>query len=464
MMIYLKNFAKIYKIEILVFLAAFIFRIAFLVILVLKNGDNLMKLALAGDSYSYYNLAFNLKYFFSFHVLPMTDFSDTFLRTPGYPLFSALIFVIFNKSIIALFAAQAIISGFSAVLIYKIVSIFNWRRVIAVGAALLFAFEPMTALFSNSILTETLFLFLFLAFIYILARGIIKNDFRWERMMLAGFLFGAGTLVRPVLYPFLIVTAVFIFLGFYNKKGLYNTLKITACFIIGAYVLIFPWILRNKMTYGSWSFSSIGSYHFYSSFAVPFYAYEMKTPDKDIAQKKLDSEIKPYLVGDKYDIRNDEIYKKFGMQILSKNILGYAFFHLSNMPSFFLSNGYRNLGREMGFEVAKPKLNYSFMRLLIDGKIKTLISFFRDNILYFVIFVLGAAFWVLINLFMLIGVFRGLKRRNDFNIRLMISFMFLIIVYFAVVSGPEAYYKMRFPANPFMFILAFYGLNEIINF
>lgn len=439
------------------FLLAFGLRAVFLILMRLKAGGNFSNFVLAGDAFSYYNLALNLKYFFSLHVPSVPFVSDAFVRTPGYPFFLAAIFLLFKKSIVAVMLIQALLSGLTAILIYRISNLANFHRFVGLGAALIFCLEPMSIITSNSILTEALFLFLLLLFFYLLAAALRAKDFSKKKFLLLGVILGFDVLVRPVLYPYLIVIAFFLLFYFWREKiGVGRLVKTAAVLAVGIYLMVFPWILRNKIVSNSWSVSSIEGVHLFYSYAVPFYAYENHLANKDVALEQLSPKLN--IVGDRYDLRNNQTYNKLAKEIIKQNPLGYVFFHLSHTVSFFMSNGYRNIGRELGFSFSTPPQNFSFMRLFLAGEVKSLMNFFRENISYLAVFIIGALIWLLINVFMTVGIIRGIFWEEDKTRKFFNLFFAVSILYFALTAGPEAYYKMRFPVNPFIFVLAFYGL------
>ena len=445
------------------FLLAVIARLFFLWVLIIKAGEKLLDVVLKGDAFGYYNLALNLRYLFTLIIPETTFFSDYFLRSPGYPIFLATILYTFAKSPFAIIIFQAIFSGLSAVLIYRIARLMNLPGLVGMGSALFFSVEPIMVITSNSILSETLFLFLLLLFIYFLFRSVQKNDFRKKNFLILGLLLGFNILVRPILYPLLLLFALFLVYLVYKRFTVVQTGLRMLIFLAGAYIFIFPWLLRNKLVFDSWSISSISGVHLYYSYAVPFYAYQHDIINKDLAEKELDQKIKPQLVGNRYDLRNNNTYKKFGREIILSDPLKYGFFHLANTTSFFMSNGYRNIPRELGFTVKSPPLNYSFIRLLLTGKISGLLEFFKNNKFQFAAFIIGNLTWLLINLFLIVGVIKGFLFEPDKAKKTFITLFILLIGYFAITAGPEAYYKMRFPVNPFIFILAFYGLERFLS-
>jgi len=327
------------------------------------------------------------------------------------------------------------------------------------GAGLFFALEPNIAVYAVSIITEPLFVFIFLLFLYLLTRSLKTKQLGTKRFLALGALLGFGVLVRPVLYPFAFILVAL--LAFYLGRIVLTRswLRLVTVFAAGLYLVVFPWILRNKVVFDSWSVSSISGVHTFLSYAVPFYAYQHGV-NKNVAEAELTERIKSQVVGDKYDLRNNELYQRYAREIISQDVPGYVFFHAINTTSFFLSNGYRNVPRDLGFEVSYPTVNLSFIRLAINRQLETLWDFFRDHLGSLLVFVGGAILWLLVNLFMLLGIFKSLFRQRDQMIKYFGWLAVVTILYFAAVAGPEAYYKMRMPVNPFIFILAFYGLER----
>ena len=84
------------------------------------------------------------------------------LRTPGYPVFIALIYDISNESVWFVLFVQILLSLISVFLVFKIASkIFSEN--IALLSAFLFAIDINQAYYTLTLLTETLFVTLFIS-------------------------------------------------------------------------------------------------------------------------------------------------------------------------------------------------------------------------------------------------------------------------------------------------------------
>lgn len=82
-------------------------------------------------------------------------------------------------------------------------------RTIALITAALFCFDETSVFFCGQMLTETLFTLLFVAWAYLLVRGVFKHSLLLATM--AGIVGGLGVLARPNLLPILLVGAYWFF-------------------------------------------------------------------------------------------------------------------------------------------------------------------------------------------------------------------------------------------------------------
>jgi Gpi18-like mannosyltransferase len=133
-------------------LAAAGVRLALLCATLLRSGTAVIT---SGDTASYLEPGRNLL----LHGQFITGVTPELDRTPGYPLFLALISL--HGAALAAFL-QVIVSVLSVLLVARLaMALFADERV-AILAAWLFAFEPVSVIFSVRLLAETLFLALIL--------------------------------------------------------------------------------------------------------------------------------------------------------------------------------------------------------------------------------------------------------------------------------------------------------------
>src|SRR5439155_26398045 len=97
-------------------------------------------------------------------------FDRGLLRTPVYPLVLRAIFDVFGRHYVAVVAVNALIGTATVFLTYRLARLLLPDRY-ALGAALLVAIDPASIVFSNLMLTETLFAFLLTATLLLLVLG-----------------------------------------------------------------------------------------------------------------------------------------------------------------------------------------------------------------------------------------------------------------------------------------------------
>jgi len=157
-------------------------------------------------------------------------------RPPLYPFFLALLYLLPFPDIPTAFIFQIIISSLTVIIIYLL----GRRHLGERGgfiAGLIACFTPDYLFFSSALLTETLFIFLFLLGVYIYEH---KGSFY---PLLSGILFGFSALTRPEGFIF---GFFFLFSSLLFSKNLKRAL-ITFLFSL---LTISPWIVRNTRLYG----------------------------------------------------------------------------------------------------------------------------------------------------------------------------------------------------------------------
>lgn len=204
----------------------------------------------AGQYYSYaYNLRFNGVYSHEFWTRsnnPEYKPSADAVRSPGYPLF-LLAFVEKSpslKGILQINLAQAALGILSLFLVFGI------ARKILPGAwplapTFLTAISPQLVNVETYILSESLFGFLLLLAVYVCTR--YKSEDRNSSILIvAGFLFGIATLVRPTTQYFLPVLLLYVALASRRQLQWQHYAAIACAFILPSAL----WMLRNVITLG----------------------------------------------------------------------------------------------------------------------------------------------------------------------------------------------------------------------
>ncbi|KEO81352.1 glycosyltransferase family 39 protein [Tumebacillus flagellatus] len=167
--------------------------------------------------------------------------------TPGYPLFLAFFFKVFGHSahdpLMWVYGAQILLSTLTVLGLYLI-----GRRVcnaLAGGlAALAYALYPTAIWASTLVLTETLYIFLFTAYAYVLLVAMDRESRWWTAA--AGAVLALAVLVRPSVAPLAVMPLIYWGLVRRIEKPIQLTIWHLAAFGI----VMLPWWIRNTVTLG----------------------------------------------------------------------------------------------------------------------------------------------------------------------------------------------------------------------
>ena len=224
-------------------IAAAAVRLGFLALVLLRSGTGALYRA---DTLSYLLPGRNVLFHGSYSAAGLPEL----VRTPGYSLFLAAVIL---AGPIAVALAQIVLSLLSVLVVGRIAfAVFGNRRA-ALAGAWLFAFEPLSVIYSIQLLSETLFLALFLLFADRMTAFLL--DQRLRTLATAGLLLAAATFVRPVTYYLPLALAVGLFIVLRHAPGL--RWRAPAVLLLCVLPWLAAWQIRNKMETGYGGFSSI---------------------------------------------------------------------------------------------------------------------------------------------------------------------------------------------------------------
>jgi hypothetical protein len=191
------------------------------------------------------------------------------MRTPGYPSFLAAIYFLLGRGSRAVMLTQAFLDlgtcVLTALIAARLVAV-ERHRVAATAALWMAAVCPFTADYAAVVLTESLAIFLTALGIFVLVRilsdpevmNFSVGDFaegrkvlvfvRW--FLLAGFIVGVGTLVRPEA-PVILAAAGLALCWRWRRRADWTKLILAGVWMgAGLLVALLPWAARNARTLG----------------------------------------------------------------------------------------------------------------------------------------------------------------------------------------------------------------------
>ena len=229
-------------------------RLVLLAVTLARSGVSALS---QGDTNSYLEPGLNLL----LHGRFFADGVPDLVRPPGYPLFIAVTSL---GGLPAAAAANVILSVLSVILVWRLGRTTFADGRVGLGAAWIFAFEPMSIALSFVLLSETLFLALFLLSMERLAEFLRGR--RLPVLAVAGLALTAATFVRPVAYYLPIALAGGLFVLFARVPGL--RWKAPAVLLISVLPWLAAWQLRNRIETGYSGFSSLKEVNLYFFSAV----------------------------------------------------------------------------------------------------------------------------------------------------------------------------------------------------
>jgi hypothetical protein len=224
-------------------IAAAAIRLTLLVLVLARGGSSSL---ISTDTPSYLDPGRNLLLHGGFVANGVPDL----FRTPGYPLFLAITSL---AGVPVTAFIQVILSVFSVLLIWRLAGAVIADQRVALGAAWLFAFEPIGITYSVILLSETLFLTLLLLSMERLSTFLHGRSLRV--LALSGLWLAAATFVRPVTYYLPVALAVGLFVVLWRERGL--RWKAPAVLLISVLPWLGAWQIRNWAETGYTGFCSI---------------------------------------------------------------------------------------------------------------------------------------------------------------------------------------------------------------
>jgi 4-amino-4-deoxy-L-arabinose transferase-like glycosyltransferase len=169
-----------------------------------------------------------------------------YTRGPGYPLFIAAVILIFGSDVAILLLFQVFVSVLTVVLIYLCARRALGRRAALAAAALMAVAPGYASAAATDVMSETLFVFAILLFLYLFWRG-GEERFSWPRAVVCGLILGYAALIRPEALEFFPVAALWL-LWRLRPRWRFG-LGRAGLVMAGLLLIILPYTLRNSLAY-----------------------------------------------------------------------------------------------------------------------------------------------------------------------------------------------------------------------
>ena len=156
------------------------------------------------DSDEYDQRALNLLRYHVFAGQTQPPFTPDLIRTPTYPLFLAAIYAVVGHIPAIAVLVQIVLGSLTAGLTFVLAHLLDLPIPAGLLAALAVALDPVSALTSNRLLTETLFTTLLVTSLVLLV--LYWRTSRWRWLLLSAAIIALSVLARPIaqFFPFML--------------------------------------------------------------------------------------------------------------------------------------------------------------------------------------------------------------------------------------------------------------------
>ncbi len=361
-------------------------------------------------------------------------------RPPGYPLF-LLISRLFTQSMIPVILLQLVLSLASFIAMLKVFKPEGYARVLVTTFII---FYPAQFIYTNLVMAEILFQFLLMMAALSLYRYIkterISVLWTYQLMLILGIL------VKPVLYPFVMLNIV-LFLVLYSRYR--QRLVIISSLIPLIFVIIFASI--NQQRTGYFHVSSIQQINLVN---YNLYYFLMDQQGEERAEE-ITMEIKTTCSGEKDLSNKSACLTEAATSIFKDNMVSYGWFHLKGLVRFFIDPGRFDLYRFFGIERSGGN---GFLYHINKSGMKGALEYLQMQHSGMIMLLLCIAFF---NLVRFAGfLFFLFNRKIDSSFRL---FLFLLTGYIAFATGPLGASRFMLPVVLLLTGAAAYQYGSWLN-
>ncbi len=417
------------------------------------------------DSQKYIVIAENLLATGSFSYIEAGDGEPTLTpvtdRMPLYPYFVAGMMAVFDEgTLTAIAVSQAFLDGLTIALLALAAAAIDRR--LAIPTAVFAAIAPNLLVHASYILTETVFLFFFVAALTALLWAL--RGWRTTTMLVcAGLALGLALLTRPVMmfFPlFLFPTLLYAFPSA-RKVPLGRTAMLAGIPVLIMIAFALPRLADNHVRFGHAVLTTQSGAHLLK------WVYPCLNTPWSCASHGDDWEVSKPLVDDRLaelspaDVANpatrNEVYQSVAVERISE--LGVFQIAVGSVVGAF-KNVIQTGFYETLTQFRQPATFFSAMTG--NNATEKIGNFLKTNSTntFMMLWAVAQGSLMLARVVQLVGLGAGLSKPH---LRPFTILLTMTIIYFLAVNGPIGNPKYRIPAEPGFFILMSMGLYTIFD-
>lgn len=320
-----------------------------------------------------------------------------------------------------------------------------FNETIALIASTIMAIDPHTVLYTNIIVTETIFivtfLFSFLAMLFYIKTHNIKY------VLSSAFFLALATLIRPIVlyFPFFMLISILL-----TNIKIWNRILHSIIFLCLYFVLISSWSYINYIKYDHFAFSTVDGYNIFYIYVAFTEHYKTGRSIPEIRTEMMND------INNKYDLGNNPIsanaaIKKYSINYLFKNYKYFIVPYFKGITQLYFGQATRTFCRYFKLPISEFKyftLN-SFSNMLTNFKKR----FGYEVIISVIIFIYLITTYIFVGL----GIVKLLQIKAYQNLVVLL----IPIIYFSIIPGPLGSVRFKLPVIPFYTHLLAYGIYSL---
>lgn len=438
---------------IFIFLFSIVLRLINLVFLDISSAALLIE-----DAHMYWHQTTEIMRHKEFAVSNNGVLSPITERVPLYYILLSCIRILFGESLLATLIVQSVMDSLSCVLIGMLGTVYSNKAGLISGV--LAAISPNLIINSASILTDSLFLFLFTAMLLFLVYFI--KTIKLKFLVFSALLLGCAIMTRSVaqFLPFLLSIVIYI-VCLINGKSIIKVSCFSLLFLLISILIVSPVLHRNIIEFDTFQLTSQNGTHV-AGWVAPLVRQKYDQTPQDVGANelivKIESEFK--LENDK-DIDELNAFEK--SKVLSSGGLNSLIsYPLKSILSAWMEGAVMNLAapalvidqrlRELStlhyYEIQGKNIIERVAKYLINNS-----KLYTTIVVCMLLLVPISIILKCYGLFILARKYRGIAILTVFY-----------ILYFLIINGPVASPKYRLPIEPALIILTAIGILEMYKF
>lgn len=381
------------------------------------------------DAFGYDTLAINLVQQRAFSLATTAPYTPDVSRTPIFPAFLAGIYLVFGHAPAVAVLVNIGVAALGCVFTY-ILGRQLFGTAVAYVASLALAFDVTAVVFANQLLTETLYTLLLV--LSVLALWWYGQAGGSRRAALAGALLGVGTLCRPIgMFLFVLLAPVFIGCALRQAGGL-RALWDYAIFALCAVLFAATWTARNYAVAGITDLTSVAAINAYYHRAGRILAVKQGIDSEEMHQRMR--EAFEQRMPEQYTTlaQRLETMKREAAEIVRANLGLYIRVHLQGITRMFWLEP-DTLAGLFGDPAHQGHASPGWGKRVVGA---------AERGMHLLLYLLAV-----------IGTWQVLGQGKYRVLALLLS----LILYFFLLSGPEAYSRFQVPILPYMYLLGGVG-------